>query len=152
MIETLAHAWQVLLDVFDSGVLWKVILFLVIVSVLRGAYRIQKAQDNDVDFFDLIRDFSSPMPDGMKRRPISGVKTFYAVGATITTVVYALACTRPGATITDINIFTITYGALWTASQFGNKLAERPAVTQPVIVPPQPSPVTINNQQQDGKS
>lgn len=135
-MDSLAHAWAVLLEAINSGFLWKITLFVVIIMVARTAYRIQRAQENDVDFFDLIRDFSSPLPSGMGRRPISGVKTFYTIGATVTTIVYVLACTRPNATITDINIFTITYGALWTGSQFGNKLAERPASPTVNINPP----------------
>lgn len=143
-METLGHAWGVLTDVFNSGVLWKVVVFVVIVVVLRGAYRIQQSRENDVDFFDLIRDFNLP------GKPVSLVKTFYAAGAALTSVIYVLACTRPNATINDIMTFTIAYGSLWTGSQIGNKLAERPA-TPNVVLPTPPSPVTINNQP-DGKS
>lgn len=141
-MEYLNHAWSVLLEVFASGVLWKVVLFAVIFLVLRGAYRIQHQRDVDVDFFDLIRDFNLP------NHPVSLVKTFFAVGSALTSVIYVLACTRPAATIGDIITFTLAYGSLWTGAQIGNKLAERPAVPSTVVLPT--PPVTINNQPTDG--
>jgi hypothetical protein len=129
---------QLLTNLLESNLLWRVLLLIIVVFILRGAYRIQKASDNNFDFLDLIRDFNTNRP--------SRVGFFYMVGAVASTVVYIFACTRPGVTVSEINIFTITYGGLFIGSQGWNKQIERPPDPPPVIVPTpvQPPQTQVN--------
>lgn len=127
--------------VLDSGVLWKLLLLWIIFRTARVVMRAHKASTVDFDIVDLIRNHSLP------GKPIDVMLTFYATGALVTTVIYAVACLRPTATIQDINIFTCTYGGLWVLSDIGRKLVGRP----PAIVLPQQTTgptVTVNNQAQ----
>ena len=125
MIEKIAN---VLVMIFNSNLLWRGILVVVVLVIIRGAYNIQKQQDNNFDLLDFIRDFKTNRP--------SRVGVFYMMSAVSTTAVYLYACTRPGVTVAEINIFTITYGGLGIASQGWNKQIERPPDPPAIIVPP----------------
>ena len=124
MIERIANAMVL---IFNSNLLWRSILIVVVLMMIRGAFKIQKQRDNNFDLLDFIRDF--------KTNRASRVGFFYMLSAVSTTAVYLYACTRPGVTVSEINIFTITYGGLGIASQGWNKQIERPPDPPPVILP-----------------
>lgn len=137
--------WQFLSSMLESNVLWRGMLIIVVALLVHGAYKIQRARDNDFDFLDTLRD--------PKTGKASRVGFFYMIGAVASTVVYIFACTRPGATLSEINIFTVTYGGLFIGSQGWNKQIERPPDPPP---PPPPPPaaqtqVTVNATPADGQ-
>lgn len=140
-MEELRKIWAGIDLILQSAALWRCILIVVVVMAVRGAYRIQRSQANNVDFFDLIRDHSLP------GKPLSKVSTFYMMLAVAVTVVYVFACTRPTATIADINLLTLTVGGLGIATQGWNKFVETPKPAATIInqaAPLNPG-VTINN-------
>lgn len=121
---------QLFASMIESNLIWRALLVGVVLLLLRGAYKIQRRGDNHFDFLDMIRD--------LKTNRASRVGFFYMLGAVASTVVYIFACTRPGVTVSEINIFTITYGGLFIGSQGWNKQIERPPDPPP---PPPPPPV-----------
>lgn len=131
-------AYDTLVAFLLSGGLWQIFLLIGVLLALRTVYRVQKNNSN-VDWYDLIRDHTLP------GKPLSRVGTFYMMGAVTITAVYVWACTRPGATIEQINIFTITFGGLAIASQAINKYGDRPPA--PAAPPSAPqNQINVGNQ------
>jgi hypothetical protein len=141
MMDFLSLAFKGARYILESGLFWKLLLFWIVLRIARVVTRAHLSKDASFDVTDMIRNHSLP------GKPIDVMLTFYATGALVTTVIYAIACTRPSASIQDINIFTVTYGGLWVLSDLGRKVAGRPQA--PVLPNPPSAPtVTVNNQAQ----
>lgn len=134
MIESLVDS---LYAFFQANMHWKIGFFIFVLLMVRAGFKMQKNSGNDVDFLEFVRDPGT--------KTFSGDKAFYCAGAASTTIVYCIACTRAGATLTEITTFTWAFGSLWTGSYALNKYVARPQVPAAAPMPQQPAAPSVAN-------